>query len=222
VSQDGSGFWAGELDGLVGRDEVLARLRELLGTGSRAAVVTGIAGAGKTSVLAVATRAYVADGHLVLAVTCHESERDLPFGMLIDLLSTASDAEDVLDLVVPSPARAAVDALRLRLEVLAWLERVSEDRPVVVVVDDAHWCDESSLSVLGFVAHRLAGSTASVLIATRGDLAPTPLRRLPSVTLPPLADRDATTLLRHAGLQVDAITCCTARSGGWRTTWTST
>lgn len=216
MGRDGSGFWAGELDGLVGRDEVLARLRELLGTGSRAAVVTGIAGAGKTSVLAVATRAYVADGHLALGVTCHESERDLPFGMLIDLLSTAPDAEDVLDLVVPSPARAAVDALRLRLEVLAWLERVSEDRPVVVVVDDAHWCDESSLSVLGFVAHRLAGSTASVLVAGRGDLAPTPLRRLPSVTLPPLADRDATTLLRHAGLQVDAITLPSVleRAGG--------
>lgn len=206
MSQNGSGFWAGELDGLVGRDAVLATVRDHLDGGTRAAVVTGIAGAGKTAVLAVATRACVADGRLALTLTCHESERDLPFGMLVDLLSTSPGAEEVLDLVLPSPARAAVDALRLRLEVLAWLERVSEERPVVLIVDDAHWCDESSLSVLGFVAHRLAGSQASVVVAARGDTAPAPLRRLPSVTLPPLPDGDATALLRHAGVQLDALT----------------
>lgn len=206
MSQDGSGFWAGELDGLVGRDGALATVRSHLDTGSRTAVVTGIAGSGKTSVLAVATRACVADGRRVLALTCHESERDLPFGVLIDLLSSSPGAEEVLDLVVPSPTRAAVDALRLRLEVLTWLERVSEEQPVVLIVDDAHWCDESSLSVLGFVAHRLAGSAASVLVAARGDTAPMPFRRLPGVTLPPLPDRDATALLRHAGVKLDALT----------------
>ena len=207
MRQHGSGLWAGELDGLVGRDETLVRLRELLESGSRAAVVTGIAGAGKTSVLAVATRACASDGRHVLAVSCHESERDLPFSMLVDLLAGAPDAEDVLDLVVPSSSRpAAVDALRLRLEVLAWLERASEQRPLVVVVDDAHWCDESSLSVLGFVARRLAGSSASVLAAARGDVPPTALRRLPGVTLPPLEDGEAATLLRHAGVRLDALT----------------
>lgn len=207
MDRAGSGVWAGERDGLVGRDAALTTLRELLDSGSRTAVVTGIAGAGKTSVLAVATRACAAEGRLVLALTCHETERDLPFGMLVDLLSTAPDAEDVLELVLPTSARPeAVDALRLRLEVLTWLERASEDRPVVVVVDDAHWCDESSLSVLSFVAHRLAGSNASVLVAARGDTAPPALRRHPGVTLPPLADAEASVLLRHAGFQLDALT----------------
>lgn len=204
---DRSGVWAGERDGLVGRDAALTTLRELLASGARTAVVTGIAGAGKTSVLAVVSRACVAEGSLVLALTCHESDRDLPFGVLVDLLSTAPGAEDVLDLVLPSSARPdAVDALRLRLEVLTWIERVGEERPVVVVVDDAHWCDESSLSVLGFVAHRVAGSNVSVLVAARGDTPPPALRRHPMVTLPPLADREASALLRHAGLQLDALT----------------
>ncbi|MFC7494907.1 MULTISPECIES: AAA family ATPase [unclassified Nocardioides] len=206
MSARGSGFWAGELDGLVGRDQTLATLRSLLDSGSRTAVVTGIPGAGKTSVLAVAARAYAAEGRLVLSLTCHDGERDLPFGVLVDLLSAAPGAEDVLDLVLPTPSRpAAVDPLRLRLEVLAWLERTSDAQPVLLVVDDAQWCDESSLSVLGFLAHRLAGSNASVLVAARGDSAPEPLRRHPQVALRPLADADARALLRHAGLRLDSL-----------------
>ena len=50
-----AGLWSAGLDGLVGRDAVLAELRDLLGSGPRAAVVLGIAGAGKTSVLARTT-----------------------------------------------------------------------------------------------------------------------------------------------------------------------
>ena len=37
------------------------------------------------------------------------------------------------------------------------LEAVSGERPGVLVVDDAHWADASSLEVLAFLAHRLAG-----------------------------------------------------------------
>ncbi|MDF1602634.1 AAA family ATPase [Nocardioides sp. YIM 152315] len=206
MSRGGSGFWAGELDGLVGRDVTLGMLRDLLDSGSRTAVVTGIPGAGKTSVLSVAARACAAEGRLVLPFTCHDSDRDLAFGMLVDLLSVAPGAEKVLDLVLPTAARpVAVDPLRLRLEALGWLERTSEAQPLVLIVDDTQWCDESSLSVLGFLAHRLTGSHASVLVAVRGDVPPEPLRRHPQVRLPPLADADARALLRRAGLQLDVL-----------------
>jgi DNA-binding CsgD family transcriptional regulator len=216
VSQH-SGFWDGELDGLVARDEVLANLRELLDSGSRCAVVTGIPGAGKTSVLEVVARAEAADGRLVLPLTCHESDRALAFGLLVDLFVQAPDAEHVLELVLPSTARPhAVDALRLRLEVLAWLERLGDERPVVLMVDDLHWCDDSSLSVLGFVSRRLAGSQVSVLAAARGDAAPEALSRAPTVPLPALSDREATVLLRHAGVHLDFMTLdkVVERAGG--------
>ena len=65
-------------------------------------MVTGIPGAGKTSVLSVVARAEAAENRLVLALTCHASDRDLAFGMLVDLLSVAPDAAEVLDLVVPT------------------------------------------------------------------------------------------------------------------------
>jgi hypothetical protein len=204
VGQNGSGFWAGEDDGLVGRDETLATLHDLLESGGRTAVVTGIAGAGKTSVLEVVARAEAADGRLVLPVTCHVSDRDLAFGVLVELLMLAPGAESVLELVVPTTVRTeAVDALRLRLEVLACLERLGEERPVVVVMDDVQWCDDSSLSVLGFVSRRLTGSSVSVIAAVRGDAAPDPLSRHPVVTLAALSDRDATVMLRRSGVDLD-------------------
>lgn len=207
MGQKGSGFWAGERDGLVGRDETLASLHDLLDSGGRTAVVTGIAGAGKTSVLEVVARAEAADGRLVLPVTCHISDRDLAFGVLVDLLMRAPGAESVLEMVVPTTARAEpVDALRLRLEVLAWLEQLGEERPVVVVLDDAQWSDDSSLSVLGFVARRLSGSSVSVIAAVRGDEVPDPLARHPVVALAALDDRDATAMLRRAGVDLDFLT----------------
>lgn len=206
MGQGGSGFWAGERDGLVGRDETLTTLHDLLDSGARTAVVTGIAGAGKTSVLGVVARAEAADGRLVLPLTCHVSDRDLAFGVLVDLLMLAPGCASVLELVVPTGSRTEpVDALRLRLEVLGCLERLGEERPVVVVLDDAQWCDESSLSVLGFVSRRLAGSPVSLLAAVRGDTVPDPLAHHPVVELTALNDRDAAVMLRRAGVDLDLL-----------------
>ena len=206
MGRSGSGFWAGELDGLVGRDDTLATLRRLLASGSRTAVVTGIPGAGKTAVLTVVARAVVDEGVRLLPLTCHLSDRDLAFGGLVDLLSGAPGAEEVLDLVLPSSTRVAPDPLRLRLAVLDWCERLAETEPVLLAVDDVQWCDDSSLSVLGFVAHRLAGSRVALLATVRGEAPPGPLRDHPTLELGPLPDADAKALLRQAGVTLDGIT----------------
>ncbi|WP_243057476.1 LuxR family transcriptional regulator [Nocardioides sp. SR21] len=216
MGQNGSGLWAGERDGLVGRDETLTSLRTLLDSGSRTAVVTGIAGAGKTSVLAVVSRAESADGRLVLPITCHESDQDLAYGVLVDLLAAVPGAEDVLDRLISSAesaesaesavAAVAPDALRLRLDVLDALDRLAEQRPVVLLVDDAQWADPSSLSVLAFVARRIAASAVSIVVATRQADGPEAFGGHPVVDLPPLDDADARRLLSRAGLHLDLLT----------------
>lgn len=199
------GTWTGERDGLVGRDPVLAALRELLDERSRTAVISEIPGAGKTTVLTAVGRAAASDGWQVFALTCHASEQDLAFGALIDLLGTAPGGESVLQRVVRRLDAPPSDPLLLRLEVLGWLEGLAESGPVLVLIDDAQWCDPSSLSVLGFVAHRLAGSRVALLAASRGDNPPDPLADHPRVALAPLDQREAKILLRHAGIELDAV-----------------
>src|SRR6478609_3386052 len=191
----GSGLWAGELDGLVGRDDLLARLRDLLGEGGRCAALVGMPGAGKSAVLGCTARAAAGEGWTVLTVTGHAADQGLPFAALVDLL-TGAGATDALEQVFSG------DALRLRLDVLSRLERLAEGGRVLVALDDVQWFDESSLAVLGFVANRLTGSQVSVLVAARGELPPEPFLGHPVVELPALSDGEAGLVLRRAGLEL--------------------
>jgi DNA-binding CsgD family transcriptional regulator len=195
---DGSGLWAGELDGLVGRDDLLALLREQLGEGGRCAALVGIPGAGKSAVLARTARAAADEGWTVLTVTGHAADQGLPFAALVDLLAGAG-ATDALEQVFSG------DALRLRLDVLSRLERLAEGGRVLVALDDVQWFDESSLAVLGFVANRLAGSQVSVLVAARGEQPPEPFLGHPVIEVPALSDGESALVLRRAGLDLDAL-----------------
>lgn len=194
----GSGLWAGELDGLVGRDDLLDRLRDLLDEGGRCAALVGIPGAGKSAVLACTARAAADEGWTVLTVTGHAADQGLPFAALVDLLAGAG-ATDALEHVF------AGDALRLRLDVLGRLEQLAGSGRVLVALDDVQWFDESSLAVLGFVANRLTGSQVSVLVAARGEQPPEPFAGHPVVELPALSDGEAGLVLRRAGLELDAL-----------------
>ena len=203
-----AGLWAGELDGLVGRDAALARLRSLLEEGSRTAVVLGIPGEGKTSVLSTAARAYVAQGALVLSITGRVTDRDLPYAALVDLLTQpacGSPPDALLDRLLLIDDRGyPPNALRLRLDVVAWLAHLAEDQPVLVTVDDAHWVDPSSRSVLAFVANRLSALPASLLLAARGE-SPAGFESHPGLVLEPLGPSAAAILLRHAGISLNVF-----------------
>jgi DNA-binding CsgD family transcriptional regulator len=194
----GTGLWAGELDGLVGRDDLLSRLRDLLHEGGQCAALVGIPGAGKSAVLGRTTRAAAADGWTVLAVTGHAADQGLPFAALVDLL-VAAGATEALDEV------SGPDPLRLRLDVLDRLEHLAETAPVLVALDDVQWFDESSLAVLGFVANRLSGSRVSVVSAARGDRPPPAFLGHPVIELPALSESEAGLVLRRAGLDIDAL-----------------
>src|SRR5271154_2361425 len=165
---------------LVGRDKEMARLAELVSPpyeGSRALLLLGEPGMGKTALLAeTVTRARSA-GMRQLAATGRESEQDLAFSGLHQLL------RPVLGRIGDLPPRQAAalrgafalsgdavppDALLTGIAVLTLLSLASEDAPVLVTVDDAQWLDRASLDALTFAARRLDAERVVVLVSARG------------------------------------------------------
>jgi DNA-binding CsgD family transcriptional regulator/tetratricopeptide (TPR) repeat protein len=167
---------------------------------SGALVLRGGAGIGKTALLehAVAT----ASGLTVLRATAAESEMELPFAALHQLCGPMLDRVDGL----PGPQRDALattfgiragpapDRFFVGLAVLSLLSEVADERPVLCVVDDAHWLDRASAQALGFVARRLFAESVALLFAARepGD----ELTGLPELVVEGLQDADARRLLR--------------------------
>ncbi|MCB0894721.1 MAG: AAA family ATPase [Nocardioides sp.] len=164
---------------LRGREQEQERLRSLLDRARRgdgaALLVRGQPGVGKSALLAQA----VADAEdlIVLRTRGVESEAPLPFAALHRLLRTVVDRLDA----VPPPQAAALraafgdtsddvgDRHLVFLAALNLLSAVGSERPVLAVVDDAHWLDDASAAALQFAARRLEGESVALLFAVRED-----------------------------------------------------
>ena len=149
--------------------------------GSGGAVVfEGPAGIGKSSLLAAARTAAAADFR-VLSARGGELERELPFGIVRQLLEpvVATDAEEreapagrggsagqARPLCVRSGNRGRGVVLGLARALLADVN-LAGSQPVLVTVDDAHWADVASLRWLIYLARRLAGVPLALVLATR-------------------------------------------------------
>lgn len=62
----------------------------------------------------------------------------------------------------PPPSRFLV-----ALSALTLLADVAADRPLVCIIDDAHWLDQESIDILAFVGRRLHADSIGLLIAVR-------------------------------------------------------
>ncbi|WP_088286337.1 helix-turn-helix transcriptional regulator [Kineosporia sp. A_224] len=189
-----------------GRDGERARLCRVvddLAAGRPTAVlVHGDVGSGKSTLLADLVE-QVPDDVLVLGATGTESEAELPFSVLSDLLEPVVSGRSRL----PGPQEAALSgAIALgparhgdRLAVCAatrgLLEITAEQRPVLVVVDDVQWVDRASGECIGYAVRRAAGAVSFVLAGRRPD---TDLwdRDIPRLAVGPLAAPSARDVLR--------------------------
>jgi DNA-binding CsgD family transcriptional regulator len=80
--------------------------------------------------------------------------------------------------------------------VLTLLSDLSEQSPVLVVADDAHWLDRSSLDTLAFVGSRLDAERVVLLVGARGQAPPPGFDRgFAELHLEPLSAADAARLL---------------------------
>lgn len=163
--------------GLIGRaDEVaaLARvLRSVHDGASASLVLRGDSGVGKSALLQ----------HLIeSAAPCEvlraigvEGEIDLPYSGLQQLCRPMMNSIDAL----PAPQRDALgvafglatgatpDRYLVGLAVLTLMSERAVERPLLCIVDDAHWLDELSVGALAFVARRLDADSVGLVFATR-------------------------------------------------------
>lgn len=164
---------------ILGRERELARLDGLVdglpGQGA-ALLVRGEPGIGKSVLLSVASRRAREAGMCVLRATGVQSEAELPFAGLHQLLMPLLDGAALL----PAPHRTALlaafgmaetqeapDRFMIGLAVLELLSDAAERAPVLVVADDAQWLDPSTAAALGFVARRIEHEPVGLLVALR-------------------------------------------------------
>ena len=167
----------GRATGLTGRRrecDVLDQLIDAVRAGkSRALVVVGEPGVGKTALLEYA--AGRASGCRVVRAAGVQSEMELAFAGLQQLCAPMLDRVDRL----PVPQRDALwtgfglragpapDRFLVGLAVLSLLSEAAEEQPLVCLVDDEQWLDSASAQVLGFVARRLAAESVGFVFAAR-------------------------------------------------------
>src|ERR1700757_3978209 len=177
-----AGQQAREIPGVAGmivsRAAELSRLDDLLtalagGEGS-ALVVRGEAGIGKTTLLeTLAVRS--GDAVTVIRTCGAETEAELTFSALADLLDPVLGELAAL----PEPQAAALmgalalgppapgDRLAVCVATLGVLRAAAQRRPVLAVVDDLQWIDESSRECIEYAARR-AGGARGVGLGGRG------------------------------------------------------
>jgi predicted ATPase len=212
---------------LLERDAELAEIDAALaaarsGSG-RLVIVRGEAGIGKSLLLRAARDRARAGGMLVLSAAGLQLEREFAFGVALRLLQPVLDSLAQADRERVLAGRAATAAVLLDGHppvstaqgtdhgyslvyglrwLIASLARLpgpdGSGRAGLVVVDDAHWCDASSLRVLVHLSAGLETLPVTVLVAARAGVPDAPAALLDS-----LAGQPGATVLRPRALSPD-------------------
>src|SRR3981081_2790791 len=158
------------LRGRSREQERLGRLLTDIRSGrSGVLVVRGEAGIGKTALLEQLVGQ--ASGCMVTRATGVQADMELPFAGLQQLFGSMLGSLEPL----PAPQRDAVevafglrsgpapDRFEVGLAMLGLLAEVSEQEPVLCVVDDAQWLDQASAGTLAFVGRRLVAESVALV-----------------------------------------------------------
>jgi DNA-binding CsgD family transcriptional regulator len=143
------------------------------------AIVYGIAGVGRSSLLGAARELATTIGIQVLTARGSELERGYAFGVARQLLAGPVAALAPSDRVeTPGSALIALGLASAhdtherpgfdQLNALYSLTcRLAEERPVLIAVDDVQWCDRLSLDFLCYLGHRAPQVPIVVMLAWR-------------------------------------------------------
>ncbi|MEU4096765.1 AAA family ATPase [Streptomyces sp. NPDC026673] len=215
--------------GLVGRAADVDRVEGLLGAGDAAGAVllSGEPGVGKTALLNELARRGSAAGARVLRAAGAESESDVAYAGLNQLLlplweesdpQTLEDAHrEALRVALGFGTGAPPERFLVSNAALALLRRAAAATPILLIVDDLQRLDPASAAVLGFAARRLRGSRIRFLAAApRGCRGHVEDGVRTEHEVPPLDEEASRVLVGscHPDLAVSVVDCVIAAAQG--------
>ena len=174
-------------------DEIQAVWQEVCGGQAAGIVISGEAGVGKSRLMAEFTQRIAADGATVLCGMCVRiTSGGLPYGPVLEALRRLLQdrrVESLAELLGPSHADldqllhvdetlladsdtrtpARLDRSRLYEGFLALLTRLAHDAPVLLVVEDVHWAEQSTLDLLLFLTAALRRERVLVTLTYREE-----------------------------------------------------
>ncbi|HEY6408188.1 MAG TPA: BREX system ATP-binding domain-containing protein, partial [Ktedonobacteraceae bacterium] len=183
---------------IVGRATELAALHtivdEVEGGQSRIVLLSGEAGIGKSRLVAALETEARSRGFSVLQGNCFQRDLTSPYAPLLDLVrsSVANQAPElreatlqpfaqeffpVLPDLIPAPSTPAAlpspgsaqEQRRFFVALTSFFTKLAAGRPLLFVIEDIHWCDESSLEFLQYFMRHSASFPWLVLLTYRSD-----------------------------------------------------
>ena len=200
--------------GFIDREEELRRLRTALqsaAAGQRQVVfVTGAAGIGKTALLDAFLRASasatisLARGHCVEALG--RKEEYYPLMEAVSQLCSSADGERacrVLARVAPgwlpgaageAHAGAGLRSVRMPGELCTAIEEIAGDKLLLLVFEDLHWADDSTLGIISALARRRTPARLMILGTYRAQ---------DGLAAPALKSLKQDLVIRRLGVELD-------------------
>ena len=162
----------GRGDDCLALSGILARAHD---GASSAVVIRGEAGVGKTALVDWVAHEAAHLGMASLSCAGVESESDLAFSALHQLLRPAISAmpalprlqQEALNGALGLSGRRGVDPFLVAVGALSLLAELAAEGGVACIIDDAQWLDPASSDVLRFVARRLDAEGIAVVFAVR-------------------------------------------------------
>ena len=174
---------------MLNREAELAELhavRRLAESKGQVAALTGAAWMGKTRLLEEFSSQVEANGDTVLFGRAFRMEQALPYGVITQILSSATpliethrdtipewalvETARLVPNLAPPQSPSAADRfgeLRLLEGIHAVLDQIAKDGHLVVLVDDIQWVDSASAGALAYLARRISAMASLLVIAAR-------------------------------------------------------
>ena len=212
----------------VGRENTLSlltgKIRQARSGQGAACLLWGPAGIGKSRVVLEASRIATLDGVRTLRAGCQPTDSRRPLSVFVDLLpqllnlpgslgcsptnrqylsrQTRATPEDGPVGFIPADANqnSGLSYAQTRQAIVDLLRAISDETPLMLVVEDVHWIDRSSAQMLRDLVERIQNVPVQIVITSRhAPVAPSPLSgQIAGLTvheIRPLNDRDARHLL---------------------------